>query len=539
VSAGRELAVLVACAIAYFVGTGEVPFYTRGEPREGLVVREMLRTGDWLVPARPDDEPTRKPPLYYWAAAPVLAALPDAPERALRLPSAVLATAAVLATWATARAAWGPASALPAALVLATAFEWVRAATSARVDMTLAAMLACAFAGFVLALARGSGWTVLAAAGAALGTLAKGPVALMLPALAFAVFALGRREVAAIRRLRAPTVLAAAAVVAAVWYALAYHRLGAELLGVVARENWLRFLGADDADASHRHGPLYLVGLGLVGFLPWTPLLPLGLAFAARRPRTAPTAFAAAWAVAVFAFFAVAAAKRSVYLLPATPALACLVGAAVTAAPEEGPLVGLTRKLALLYAPGLALVALLLAALAAGLDPSPLTDRLLRPSDAIGARTLVSAARAAAPALAAVALATLAAAVLAGRAARAAAWRRVVFVVSVTMVLWTATFNVLIHPAIARARTLKSFLAHVATVAPVDRPLYARFPPDPGLRFYAPRHLRPWPTPDPPPRHVLLWEDDWSRLETPSRLRVIAKSDAVQGRRGRLLLVAD
>jgi hypothetical protein len=45
-----------------------------------------------------------------------------------------------------------------------------------------------------------------------------------------------------------------------------------------------------------------------------------------------------------------------------------------------------------------------------------------------------------------------------------------VFVVSVTMVLWTATFNVLIHPAIARARTLKSFLAHVATVAPVDRP---------------------------------------------------------------------
>jgi len=75
VSAGRELAcVVAACAVAYLVGTAGVPFYTRGEPREGLVVREMLRTGDWLVPARPDDEPIRKPPLYYWTAAPAVAA---------------------------------------------------------------------------------------------------------------------------------------------------------------------------------------------------------------------------------------------------------------------------------------------------------------------------------------------------------------------------------------------------------------------------------------------------------------------------------
>jgi 4-amino-4-deoxy-L-arabinose transferase-like glycosyltransferase len=331
-----------------------------------------------------------------------------------------------------------------------------------------------------------------------------------------------------------------AALLAAVWYVLAYLRLGPDFIGVVARENWLRFLGADDADAAHQHGPLYLVGLGLVGLLPWTPLLPLGLAFAGRRPRAAATSFAAAWAAVVFAFFAVAAAKRSVYLLPAAPALACLVGAAVATPPEDGRFVGLTRALALLYAPGFALVALLLGALAVGLDPSPLTDRLLRPSDAIGARTLVGAARAAALPLGAVSLATLAAAVVLGRAARAAAWRRVVLVVAATMVLWTATFGTLVHPAIARARTLKDFLAHVGTLAPADRPLYARFPPDPGLRFYVPRELRPWPTSDPAPHHLLLWEDDWLRLKTADgeRLRVVAKSEAVQGRRGRLLLIA-
>src|SRR5439155_1582613 len=82
--------------------------------------REMLRSGAWLVPARPEGELARKPPLYYWAAAGALGVLPERPELALRLPSAVLGTAAVLGTWATARAVWGAAAGLPAALVLAT-----------------------------------------------------------------------------------------------------------------------------------------------------------------------------------------------------------------------------------------------------------------------------------------------------------------------------------------------------------------------------------------------------------------------------------
>src|SRR5439155_12228027 len=85
-----------------------------------------------------------KPPLYYWGAAAALGALPERPELALRLPSAVLGTGAVLGTWATARAVWGAAAGLPAALVLATTFEWTRAAVSARVDMALAAALTAA-----------------------------------------------------------------------------------------------------------------------------------------------------------------------------------------------------------------------------------------------------------------------------------------------------------------------------------------------------------------------------------------------------------
>ena len=73
------LLLTAACLLLFFTGLGSVPFYTRGEPREALVAREMIRTGEWLVPARPEGELTRKPPVFYWASATSLALLPDRP----------------------------------------------------------------------------------------------------------------------------------------------------------------------------------------------------------------------------------------------------------------------------------------------------------------------------------------------------------------------------------------------------------------------------------------------------------------------------
>src|SRR5262245_65493584 len=112
----------------------------------------MIRTGEWLVPARPDGELTRKPPVFYWAAATALSLLPDRPELAARLPSALLGTAGVLLTWVVVRASFGAAVAFPAALMLATSLEWIRAATVARVDMALVAGLTLLFGAWLVAL---------------------------------------------------------------------------------------------------------------------------------------------------------------------------------------------------------------------------------------------------------------------------------------------------------------------------------------------------------------------------------------------------
>jgi len=537
-SAGREAFLLIALSAAlYLTGAGSIPFYTRGEPREGLVVQEMLRTGAWLVPMRPDGEPARKPPLYYWSAAVTLHALPEQPE--LALPSALLATAAVLATWATARAAYGAAAGLPAALVLATAFEWTRAATSARVDMALASALTFVLASWTFTLARGSRWAVgVAAVGALLGTLAKGPVALVLPGLAAATLTLTDRGAG--RRLRPLAVLGLAAGLAALWYWAAFRREGGALLDVVARENWLRFLEPESAETGHAHGPGYLVPLGLVGLLPWTPILPLLFLPLRERPRPAVAKLAAAWCATTVVFFTLAAAKRSVYLLPIYPAVALLIGAGVAAPPENQRITRATRLTARLYAPAALVLALGAAALALGFDPAPRLGRWLAPPDAAGAASLVAAARGAALPLVLLALATAAVALVLARAAREAEWHRLVLGVAALMVAWTVSFDALLHPAIAQDRSLKTFGARVAHLVPADATLYALFPPDPGLRFYAPRPLHPWPAGGASAdAWLLLWEDEWRRLRDGAGrpLPVLAVSEARQALRGHLALV--
>jgi 4-amino-4-deoxy-L-arabinose transferase-like glycosyltransferase len=533
--AREALLVLTACATLYLTGIADIPFYTRGEPREGLVVREMLRTGAWLVPARPEGEPARKPPLYYWIAALTLRALPDRPELALRLPSAVLATAAVLGTWWTARVAFGAGAGLPAALVLASAFEWTRAATSARIDMTLAAAMTAVLVGWILALVRGGGWSALAAAGATLGTLAKGPVAIVLPVLAVAAFVLVTRGERVSGRLRPASTLTTAAVIAGLWYVVALSRQGQPFIEVVARENWHRFVAAEE----HAHGIVYLPVLTLVGLLPWTPLLPLALAPLRRTARVPAAVFAAAWIATGMVFFSLAAGKRSVYLLPLYPALALLVGAGV-AGPPGGRLARAARLGAALYAPGALLLAAAAGLLILGFDPGTALRPFLGPADVMAAATIAASSRAAAPVLGPLVLATAIAALAAARAARREAWRTLVLVVACAAVGWTAFFDLFVHPSIGQGRSLRSFFAEVAQRVPPDAVLHAVFPVDPGFRFYAPRPLRRWRATDElSGGYLLVWDDERARVrDTTGRpLAALAVSALEHPHRGHLALV--
>lgn len=535
----EALVVTTACLVLFLTGAADLPFYTRGEPREGLVVQEMARTGAWLVPSRPDGELARKPPLFYWLAATATAVAPDRPELAMRLPSAILGTAGVLATWAVARRLLGPAASLSVALLLATSFEWTRAATSARVDMALTAGLTLLLAAWTAILVEPRrGLLAIATVGAAMATLAKGPVALVLPGLVVTALAALRRDPGLLRRLGVVPVLGIAAAAAALWYVAAFAQHGWAFVDVVARENWQRFVDTDEADTGHSHGLFYLPLVGLVGLLPWTPLLPLALA--RDRTRSLATTFLGAWIVVTLAFFSLADSKRSVYLLPMFPALAMLVVAGMTRSSADDRWSRAARLLSTSYAPALTLLALAAGALALGFDVTAPLDPVLKERDAIGADAIVGAMRRAAPVIGVVALATIAAIPLVVAARRRTDWHRLVVIVAALWIAWTTTFSAMVHPAIAATRSLRAFMQRIDRLLPPDATLYAFFPPDPGLRYYAPRPLAALSTSDATTqRHLLIWQDEWRRWRAADGtvLPPIAVSDAREGRRGNLALV--
>src|SRR5262245_3254066 len=499
----------------------------------------MIRTGAWLVPERPDGELTRKPPAFYWAAATALTLLPDRPELAARLPSAILATAGVLVTWAVVHAAFGAVAAFGAALMLATTLEWIRAATIARVDMALVAGLTLLFGAWLLVLARdrprpGPALLAMAIAGAAIATLAKGPVALVLPALVVGALIALRRDLSLLGRLGVVPALALGGAIAALWYGAAFARHGREFFDIVAKENWLRYVDSEDAGTGHSHGLVYLPLVGLIGLLPWTPLLPL----AGGARRSAATTFAALWVVITLVFFSLADAKRSVYLLPLFPALMLLVALGIER-PPSGRLAAVLRATTMLYPPAFVLLGLAAVALASGADVVGLVRPWLKPRDAQNTLAIVSVAHATAPVLLVLAAIALACAFLIVLARRAGDWWRLVYVVAALTVAWTAAIGIWVRPPLGEAASLKPFMARVDGLVPPDATLYAFFAPDAGLRFYAPRPLEPWRAQNKGPAYLFLWEDERQRWRDPqgNALEPLAVSDAEQSSRGPLTLV--
>lgn len=324
------LLLAVAAVVVYAVPAVDVPFYTKGEAREAVLVQAMLREGNFVLPMRNGTEIPTKPPLLHWLGAAV-AKLGGhgVSEPAVRLPS-ILAAAFVIAM--TARVGgrlFSPAAGTVAAVVLASSVTFFVSATAARVDMVLAASIAAALGAFALDyFGPRRGLAAAYHAAVATAVLAKGPVGAVLPWSVVLVMLGACRDGDYLRRLRPLQGLAWLAVPAA-WYTAAYALAGDSFLSTqLLQENFQRVVDPEGGGTGHVK-PFYAhVPLLLGGIAPWTLMLPVAIAYAVPESfsaRSRPLLFLLLWLVVPFVLFSAAGSKRAVYLLPAYPATALLV----------------------------------------------------------------------------------------------------------------------------------------------------------------------------------------------------------------------
>src|SRR5215207_7257054 len=80
--------IILAAAALYLIGNGSVPLWDRDEPRYAQTSRQMLQSGDWVVPRFLDDVRTAKPVFIYWCQAGAMTIFEDN-AFAARFPSAI------------------------------------------------------------------------------------------------------------------------------------------------------------------------------------------------------------------------------------------------------------------------------------------------------------------------------------------------------------------------------------------------------------------------------------------------------------------
>ena len=324
------LSLLALCFFLFFWQLGAIPFYERGEPREGLVVWEMYKTGNWVLPIINGDYIPFKPPFFHWIGALISAVVGDVNELTIRLPSALFATLGVVLVYIAGTRLWNEKTGRLAAVVLATTPGWWRAATMAQVDMTLAFFMTAALLLFYFMYREGRYTQVYSMAVGSLlacATLAKGPLGLLVPLLTVCVFLWLRRDFTFLKKVHPISGAVLFLLVACSWYALAMRQGG---FAFFARQILEESLGTAAGDYGRHQPYYYFVPIFFLNLAPWSFFSPALAFFLYRRRQELfkdHLMFPLVWWVSVFLFFSLALGKRAVYILPLYPAFALILGA--------------------------------------------------------------------------------------------------------------------------------------------------------------------------------------------------------------------
>lgn len=340
-----NLAILLALAgTLLFVGLGSIGLTDRDEGRNAEAGREMLETGDWITPTFNYEPRFYKPALVYWLMSGSYS-LFGVNEFAARFPSALFGTILILIQYWFSVCWQAPHIGLFSALMLLLNIEMIGLNRMALTDSVLVFFTTTAqfafWAGF-----HGDGrryWMWWFYAGMAIATLTKGPVGFIVPLITMILYLSFTRRWRQYWREGYPLLGTGLFLLLTLpWYGtmLAIH--GSNYVTIAKAQTVGRFMAPMEG---HGFGLFFYVPVLMLGFFPWSALLPTSMYGclrawrAARRtgmppPQpaspgigTAPNElelFATLWVVGSFVFFTLSSTRLQHYIAPLFPAAALL-----------------------------------------------------------------------------------------------------------------------------------------------------------------------------------------------------------------------
>jgi 4-amino-4-deoxy-L-arabinose transferase-like glycosyltransferase len=340
-------------SLLYLIGLGRPPLWEPDEGRYAEVAREMVVGHDYITPRNNFVRYFEKPPLVYWVTAASLKVF-GRNEFAVRLQAAIASMGQVAITGALAEGMFGANTGVLAALALGLSplfFAFARFATpDPALAFFLTAAMACFYRGARLSEFPGgidSRWILAAAVMLALGTLAKGPVALVLGgaiAMLWLVWEGRSRDVLEIPWLKCSALYLALTLP---WFIFVTWRNPGFMHFFIIHEHFERYV----ASTEHGWGPWFYVPITIAGTWPWFYFAPLALTSSAisflpslwpfggkilaaqsgiidseNESTHAALHFLLIWFAVILVFFSIPRSKLGEYILPGLPPIGILAG---------------------------------------------------------------------------------------------------------------------------------------------------------------------------------------------------------------------
>ncbi|HEV2955359.1 MAG TPA: glycosyltransferase family 39 protein [Xanthobacteraceae bacterium] len=341
-SHARVAVFLLAMSLVCFLpGFFNIAPIDRDEARFAQATKQMIESGEYIDIRFQDEVRYKKPVGIYWLQAAAVRAgealgVPQARTTIwlYRIPSLAGALAAVVLTYWTALAFVSRRGACLAALMLAASLMLGVEARLAKTDAVLLATVAAAMGAMAREYMRrdtaaAAGlllpavfWTALAA-----GVLIKGPLIVMVVALAAVVLAVVDRSAAWLARLRPLVGVAWLLLLVLPWFIAIVGRAGdAFFVGSVGGDLMSKLSGGSEG---HWAPPLTYLVLFWLTFWPAAPLAALAGPAVWRHRREPAVRFLLAWLVPAWIVFELVPTKLPHYVLPLYPAIAILIAWAI------------------------------------------------------------------------------------------------------------------------------------------------------------------------------------------------------------------
>jgi 4-amino-4-deoxy-L-arabinose transferase len=325
----KLLVLFCACyALLYILPLGIRPIVIPDESRYAEISREMLETGDWIVPRINGLRYFEKPVLGYWLNAAAIALFGEN-GFSIRLPSALaVGISALLIFLLVRKFGSGDFAALVTAAAFLSCFEVFGVGIFCVLDSIFSMFVTAAIVFFFFAWKENKShkknlFLALAGICCGLAFLTKGFIAVVLPLTVTVPFLLWQRKWNDLLKIWWLP-LAAAVAVSLPWCLAVYLKEPDFWRYFFWHEHIQRFLNPQFAQ--HLKPLWYFLPAILAGALPWTSLLPN--AFTGLKNlqlKDTFIRFSICWLLFPFVFFSFSRGKLATYILPCFPPLVILI----------------------------------------------------------------------------------------------------------------------------------------------------------------------------------------------------------------------